>query len=148
MSRFNFTGEPPAVYNTVSQGYSKGLFDLSTHGWNHVRHSQLSLPMQIRDLQIAQNKMMALFGTTSTIYFPPNNSYNNDTVIPMDITGYNIISLGYESSYETKYIYSINHGPFVNTDPYGIIHIPFTVPFAIEPGQRLLQTKKYKIPSN
>lgn len=128
-----FPNNPPSpgssvVFDALQRGYGSGNgpFELTVHGLNHVRYSQLSLSQQVSDLQIANQRMQTLFGFASTIFVPPYNDFNADTLNAMSQTGYKIISSGYDS-YPTI---NLNDPPSLNVDSYGVIHIPFSAYFA------------------
>ena len=81
-----------ALVNTIRNGYSRNLFELGVHGWNHVDYTNLTTSEQQSSLIKANLKMNLLFNTYSRIFIPPFNLINNDTVPTMQKAGMNILS--------------------------------------------------------
>jgi peptidoglycan/xylan/chitin deacetylase (PgdA/CDA1 family) len=93
----NVIGNDSKIINKVGEGYQKGLFELALHGWNHVDYTKLTEQEQQYSLQKANEKMQKLFGSTSNIFIPPNDPFNNDTLKAMSRLGIQILSsVGYE----------------------------------------------------
>jgi peptidoglycan/xylan/chitin deacetylase (PgdA/CDA1 family) len=62
----------------VKQGYDSGLFELGIHGWEHVRHSQLSAEQQKNDFAKSKNKLISLFNDPDLrLFVPPFNDFNS-----------------------------------------------------------------------
>lgn len=88
----NFYGSDLPIVNKVQQGKDAGLFELALHGWNHVDYAQLSLAEQESTLADANNKLLALHNQTSNIFFAPDNSVNQNTLVAMKDDGIAILS--------------------------------------------------------
>jgi Polysaccharide deacetylase len=80
------------LVNTIKNGYSRSLFELGIHGWNHVDYTNLTAFEQQSSLLKANQKMNLLFGNHSRIFIPPFNLFNNDTISSMQRAGMNILS--------------------------------------------------------
>jgi len=80
------------LVNTIRNGYSRNLFELGIHGWNHTDYTNISSFEQQSSLLNANQKMKSLFGSYSRIFIPPFNLFNNDTVSSMQRAGMNILS--------------------------------------------------------
>ena len=61
------------LINTIRNGYSRNLFELGIHGWNHVDYTNLTAFKQQSSLIKANQKMNLLFGSYSRIFIPPFN---------------------------------------------------------------------------
>ena len=88
----NIVGNDSKIINKLREGYQKGLFELDLHGWNHVDYTKLTEKKQRDTLQMANEKMRYLFGTTSRIFIPPLDPFNNDTLRAMRQDGIQILS--------------------------------------------------------
>jgi peptidoglycan/xylan/chitin deacetylase (PgdA/CDA1 family)/3D (Asp-Asp-Asp) domain-containing protein len=122
-------GNDSKIINKVREGYQKGLFELALHGWDHIDYSQLSEQKQHDSLQNANEKMRYLFGTTSRIFIPPLDPFNNDTLKATGQLGLQILS---SVEYEDNY-FDHNNSIFVadgKTPNNGTIyHVPGTILF-------------------
>ena len=58
-------GDDNLVVNKALEGYESGLFEVAVHGWNHNDFSQETLATQMSDLQLAQDKVIEIFGDNS-----------------------------------------------------------------------------------
>ncbi|MGB8035854.1 MAG: polysaccharide deacetylase family protein, partial [Nitrososphaeraceae archaeon] len=85
-------GNDSKIIDKVGEGYHKGLFELALHGWDHIDYSKLTEQEQQYSLQKANEKMKHLFGSTSNIFIPPNDPFNNDTLKAMSRLGIQILS--------------------------------------------------------
>jgi len=103
-SILNYIGDDANVVNKVKQGSSLGLFELFVHGWNHVDYSQLNLTEQINTLQMANDKMKILFGNSSTIFVPPYDSFDTDTLVAMKTLNFKIFSAAEYSETNPWYV--------------------------------------------
>jgi Polysaccharide deacetylase len=80
------------LVNTIRNGYSRNLFELGIHGWDHVDYTNLTAFEQQSSLLKVNQKMNLLFGNHSRIFIPPFNLFNNDTISSMQRAGMNILS--------------------------------------------------------
>ena len=125
----NYIGSDPTVVNKVRQGHSTGLFELVSHGWNHVDYAQLDFQTQKTTLQNSSDKMQTLWGRGTKIFIPPYNSYDNDTLQATKDIGMKIISSEFDLEIvPTSQIYKAVSGSDI-TDSYGIYHLPQEVGF-------------------
>jgi peptidoglycan/xylan/chitin deacetylase (PgdA/CDA1 family) len=88
----NNFGNNSQLLSKIIEGRNKGLFELDIHGWNHVDYSVLSQDMQASTMAAAKEKMYKLFGETPSIFIPPFNRFNDDTIKAMARTPLTIIS--------------------------------------------------------
>jgi peptidoglycan/xylan/chitin deacetylase (PgdA/CDA1 family) len=79
------------IYQKIKEGYTKGLFELGVHGWDHVDYTKLTENEQSLSMLKANQKMYSLFGNYSNLFIPPFNLFNNDTISAMR-NKFNIIS--------------------------------------------------------
>jgi peptidoglycan/xylan/chitin deacetylase (PgdA/CDA1 family) len=88
----NNFGNNSQLLSKVIEGRNKGLFELDIHGWNHVDYSALSQEVQASTMAAAKNKMYKLFGETPSVFIPPFNRFNDDTIKAMARSNLTIIS--------------------------------------------------------
>ena len=122
-------GNDTKIINKVREGYQKGLFELALHGWDHIDYSNLSAQEQQYSLQKANEKMKNLFGSSSKIFIPPMDSFNNDTLNIMNRLGISIVS----SKLYFENFFNHNHSVFVaDGNPYNkILNKPIHIPGAV-----------------
>jgi len=95
-------GNDSAIINKIAVGDQKGLFELGIHGWDHIDYSRLSISNQTLSLLAANKKMNLLFHHNSTIFIPPYNAFNNDTVTAMKAANLHILSSSTVQDKDTK----------------------------------------------
>ena len=110
VNNFGNSGINGNVFKTVKQGYDAGLFELGIHGFNHVRHSQLSEEQQKDDFGKAKNKLKSLFDDPNLrLFVPPFNDFNSDTIKAMAENKLDIFSSSYTSERTTTNIYKVSN---------------------------------------
>ncbi|MFQ5440261.1 MAG: polysaccharide deacetylase family protein [Nitrosopumilaceae archaeon] len=119
-------GADANVVDKAIAGYNSGLFEINVHGWDHVDYSTLNLATQTSTLQDAQNKLQLLFGSASTVFVPPFNTFNANTLTALQATGFNIISA---AEWSDTYPYFIADGTSDVVDANGNYHFPETIGF-------------------
>ena len=133
----NFVGNDPAIVNKVRQGVATGLIETVLHGWNHVPYDTLSLQEQHDTLQMANAKLQDLFGRKTTIFIPPYNAYNEDTLEATSQLGLKIISSEFDQELPSIYdpddpnspnnkVYKAIAGSDIK-DQFGVYHLPQVV---------------------
>jgi peptidoglycan/xylan/chitin deacetylase (PgdA/CDA1 family) len=88
----NAIGNDIRIVDKIQNGTRMGLFELDIHGWNHTDYTKLSKEAQKMSLQQANEKMKWLFGNTSDIFIPPEDSFDNSTLDAMRQLGFKILS--------------------------------------------------------
>jgi len=116
------------LVNTIRNGYSKNLFELGIHGWNHVDYTNLTISEQQSSILKGNQKMNLLFNTYSRIFIPPFNLFNNDTVSSMQKAGMNILSSAIY--YDEPDIIKM-YGQNLNLVNKKIFHMPEMTDFSI-----------------
>ena len=122
----NYFGEDSIVVNKAVAGYNSGLFEVFVHGWDHVDYTQLSLSTQTSTLQQSQSKMQSIFGSISTVFVPPYNAFNANTLTALKNTGFKIISA---AEYTDSYPYFVADGSGNIVDSQGLYHLPESIGF-------------------
>jgi peptidoglycan/xylan/chitin deacetylase (PgdA/CDA1 family) len=122
-------GNDSNVLTKVKEGYSKGLFELAVHGWDHIDYTKLGEKQQQKYYQMANDKIKKIFGNTSNIFIPPLDQYNNDTIKALNSLDYRILSsFGYmENIFDQSKSIFVADGKIYNNKT--IYHIPGTLTF-------------------
>jgi peptidoglycan/xylan/chitin deacetylase (PgdA/CDA1 family) len=125
----NFVGKDPEIVDKVAQGVNSNLFELASHGWNHVDYRTLSLAEQKSTLKMADDKLKSIWGRSSKIFVTPYNHYNADTLQAMKELGLKIISADRDTESEVvpeNQLFRAFSGSDIK-DTYGIYHLPNTI---------------------
>ena len=137
----NAFGSDTNVVNKISEGYKKGLFELFNHGWNHVNFTGVPLDQQKTWLSQANSKMQSIFGRNTTVFIPPYDGFDDNTLTAMKQLGFKIISsepnqdpypqfnAGGSKIADIFGIYQFNAGGSKIADIFGIYHLPMGAQF-------------------
>jgi peptidoglycan/xylan/chitin deacetylase (PgdA/CDA1 family) len=79
----NQFGEDPKIFSYVNQSTSKNLFEIANHGWNHENFTEFDLQIQTLLIKQTNNKLEQMFGIRPSVFIPPYNEFNNDTIYAM-----------------------------------------------------------------
>jgi peptidoglycan/xylan/chitin deacetylase (PgdA/CDA1 family) len=108
VSQFGNSGPNGLVFKTVEEGHDKGLFEIGIHGYEHVKHSELSLQKQKDDFTKAKNKLLSLLGDDARLFGAPFNWFNADTIKAMAESGLDIFSTSYYDERVTTNPYKVS----------------------------------------
>lgn len=125
----NYTGKDPTIINKISEGTSRGLFELAINGWDYTDYSKLSDAIQENSLIQANEKMRTLFGLSSRIFIPPYESFNTSTVDAMSKANLTVLSSSIET--DEHDVSSANSKNVFGTANQTIYHLPATTSFSI-----------------
>jgi peptidoglycan/xylan/chitin deacetylase (PgdA/CDA1 family) len=135
----NSIGNDTKLVEKVKEGSSKELFELCLHGWNHLDYTKLSEKQQELSLLKANEKMMALFGHSSSVFIAPYGLFDMNGIEAMKNTGLKILS----ANGSAEYSFDKNKSTYVAKRRIGvtkknqatknntIYHLPTTVPFKL-----------------
>ena len=141
----NFGNNDSDILDKVIEGYKKGLFELSLHGWDHVDYKNLSEAAQQESLSKANMKMTDIFRVPSRIFITPYNSFNNSTLEAMQKLGLRVIS---SDKYSDSGPYFVADGSSNRTDRYNIYHLPQTVELNAWQGDNMIKVPFSDIVNN
>lgn len=79
----NQFGEDPKIFSYVNQSTSKNLFEIANHGWNHENFTEFDLQIQTLLIKQTNNKLLKMFGDMPSVFIPPYNEFNNNTISAM-----------------------------------------------------------------
>jgi len=85
-------GNESKIYDKIKEGFNKGLFELALEGWNQTDYTNSSEQLQVKSLEMANDKLFSIFGVKTNIFIPPEGEFNNDTVKAMDLNNFRILS--------------------------------------------------------
>jgi peptidoglycan/xylan/chitin deacetylase (PgdA/CDA1 family) len=91
--------------------------EVSAHGWSHEDLSKLSMIEQEWALGEAKSALMQLFGANTTVLVPPMFGYNNETLMAMRNTGFEVLSSAIDLQAPMR-------------RPDGIVTLPATVEYS------------------
>ena len=88
----NEIGNDSKIIDKVKEGFNKGLFELALHGWKHTDYSKLSEPEQTKSLGMAKARLNTIFLINASIFIPPEDGFNLDTIKAMQQNDLRVIS--------------------------------------------------------
>ena len=142
----NDIGNDPDIVDKVREGSQTGLFELALHGWDHVDYTKLSERVQESTLAQANQKMERIFGRTSDIFITPYGTFNDATLQAMNRYGLKILSSVFfaEDNFDHgKSVFVANGKSNTNNNnnnaKLGIYHLPATVAYKEEEGNRFIK---------
>ena len=65
---------------------------IANHGWDNLDHTQYAEDQQSKSIKKTNEKLLQVFGVTPTVFIPPLNRYNNDTIAAMHENGIQYLS--------------------------------------------------------
>ena len=142
----NDIGNDPQIVDKVREGSQTGLFELALHGWNHVDYTKLGERVQESTLRLANQKMERIFGRSSDIFITPYGTFNDATLQAMTRNGLKILSSVFfaEDNFDHgKSVFVANGKSNTNNNnnnaKLGIYHLPATVAYKEEEGNRFIK---------
>ena len=67
-------------------------YEISAHGWTHENFTEFGVDEQIQRLNTSRNMLRELLGANLSVFIPPHNELNSDTIVAMKATGFSILS--------------------------------------------------------
>ncbi|MBA3750837.1 MAG: DUF2334 domain-containing protein, partial [Nitrosopumilus sp.] len=132
----NGIGNDPEILDKVKEGFHKGYFELSLHGWDHTDHTKLNKEEQKESLNKANEKLNSIYGIKSDIFIPPENVFNNDTLEVINQSGIDVLSSSVyvEDKFDAgKSIFNIKNNTKIQgnkmINQQQIYHVPETIPY-------------------
>ena len=131
----NNLGTDTGIVREISEGFKRaGLFELALNGWNFTDYSKLTEPEQKNSLIKANEKMDVLFGSTSPIFIPPFEAFNNATLGAMRQLDMRIMSSGVELDKNPNFMANASNNNDTSliqqpTQSNEIIHMPKTTSY-------------------
>jgi len=123
----NSFGEDDMIINYIVKQRSAHEFelDLANHGWEHERFSKLEQDTQSLLIKKTNERIYDLVGVYPTLFIPPYNVFNNDTILAAIENNMTHFSAGYMDTSEFfPHNFPIYHIPQTATtgkiDSYGL----------------------------
>jgi peptidoglycan/xylan/chitin deacetylase (PgdA/CDA1 family) len=79
----NQFGEDPEIFSYVNNTIPNNLLEIANHGWNHENFTTFDSQTQSLLMKQTNYKMLKLFGQMLSVFIPPYNEFNNDTITAM-----------------------------------------------------------------
>jgi peptidoglycan/xylan/chitin deacetylase (PgdA/CDA1 family) len=79
----NRIGEDEIIVSYIKQRIPSKLFEIANHGWNHEHFKEYNLTTQNLLLKNTNEKIQKIFGITPSVFIPPYNEFNDDTIFVM-----------------------------------------------------------------
>jgi peptidoglycan/xylan/chitin deacetylase (PgdA/CDA1 family) len=143
-----FSGNDSVILNKISEGNSKGLFELALHGWEHKNYTTLSQGEQKNSLYKANEKMRMLFGKRSDIFIPPYFKFNKATLNAINDLGIKILSssIAEENKFdEAGSIFNSTAKKQGGRTSEEIYHLPYTTDFKKFVGRSQIKVPVEKV---
>jgi len=96
------------IYNKTLEGYKAGLFEIGIHHWARERYNATDYDTQVSLLNQSNDKLQKLFGARSTLFAPPKNEFNADTIRAMANAGITTFSTTYHEERATTNPYKVS----------------------------------------
>jgi peptidoglycan/xylan/chitin deacetylase (PgdA/CDA1 family) len=106
----NFGNDYPygKVYNKTLEGYKAGLFEIGIHQWAKERYNAIDYSAQVYLLNESDDKLQKLFGARPTLFAPPQNEFDSDTIRAMANVGITTFSTTYHEERATSNPYKVS----------------------------------------
>eukprot|EP00027_Filamoeba_sp_ATCC50430_P007716 CAMPEP_0168559344 /NCGR_PEP_ID=MMETSP0413-20121227/10470_1 /TAXON_ID=136452 /ORGANISM="Filamoeba nolandi, Strain NC-AS-23-1" /LENGTH=221 /DNA_ID=CAMNT_0008590559 /DNA_START=131 /DNA_END=796 /DNA_ORIENTATION=- len=89
----NYFGQDPSITGYVQSALETDWpLNVAFHGYNHEDFSQLSYDQQYTLIVEGTEEIDATLGVIPTVFIPPYNAFNNDTLEALEANGYTTIS--------------------------------------------------------
>jgi peptidoglycan/xylan/chitin deacetylase (PgdA/CDA1 family) len=101
------------LLNNISPiGQNKAVIEIANHSWEHGRFLNFTFQEQYYSIRKTNEKIKSSFGILPTLFIPPSNEFNNDTLYAMHKNNMTIISADERditaySSYPNNTIYHL-----------------------------------------
>jgi peptidoglycan/xylan/chitin deacetylase (PgdA/CDA1 family) len=66
--------------------------ELANRGWDNLDHTQYAEDEQSASIKMSSDKISRIFGVTPTVFMPPYNKFNNDTITAVHENGIKYMS--------------------------------------------------------
>jgi peptidoglycan/xylan/chitin deacetylase (PgdA/CDA1 family) len=80
-------GEDTQIVSYINQSIPSNLLEIANHGWKHEDFTEYDKKTQSHLIKNTNEQLQNIFGVTSTVFIPPYNEYNNDTISAMNENG-------------------------------------------------------------
>ena len=83
----NEIGEDTQIISYINQSIPSNLLEIANHGWKHEDFTEYDKETQSQLIKNTNEQLQNIFGVTPTVFIPPYNEYNNDTISAMNENG-------------------------------------------------------------
>jgi len=79
----NQFGDDPEIFSYINQTIPNNLLEIANHGWNHENFTTFDSQVQTLLMKQTNNKLLKMFSQIPSVFIPPYNQFNNDTISAM-----------------------------------------------------------------
>jgi peptidoglycan/xylan/chitin deacetylase (PgdA/CDA1 family) len=79
----NEIGEDIELVSYINQTISKNRLEVANHGWNHEDFTEFDKDTQSLLLKQTNKKLQQMFGVVPSVFIPPYNEFDNNTISAM-----------------------------------------------------------------
>ena len=83
----NEIGEDTQIVSYINQSIPNNLLEIANHGWKHEDFTEYDKETQSQLIKNTNDQLQNIFDVTPTVFIPPYNEYNNDTIFAMNENG-------------------------------------------------------------
>ena len=83
----NEIGEDTQIVSYINQSIPSNLLEIANHGWKHEDFTEYDKETQSQLIKNTNEQLQNIFGVSPTVFIPPYNEYNNNTISAMNENG-------------------------------------------------------------
>lgn len=80
----NQIGDDEGIVSYIKQRIPSDLLEIANHGWNHEHFKEYNFTTQSSLIKNTNEKVQKIFGITPSVFIPPYNEFNEDTISAMN----------------------------------------------------------------
>lgn len=80
----NKIGDDEGIVSYIQQRLPSDLLEIANHGWNHEHFTEYNLTTQSLFIKNTNTNIQKIFGITPSVFIPPYNEFNADTIYAMN----------------------------------------------------------------
>lgn len=120
-----FIGDDPKTLNKIKEITNKSQIQIASRGWEYIDHTAFDKEKQKASIIQTNDKIKKIFGKTITLFSPPQDAFNKDTISAVKESGLAYFSASITSDPKPFPTDSLKHVPstivfsnLINDDPF------------------------------
>ncbi|NDF24895.1 MAG: DUF2334 domain-containing protein [Thaumarchaeota archaeon] len=120
-----FIGDDPKATNHIKEIANKSQIAIANRGWEYIDHTSFDKEKQKASITQTNDKIKKIFGKTPTLFSPPYDAFNKDTISAVKESGLTYFSASVSSDSKPFPTDSLKHVPstmsfsnLINDDPF------------------------------